>query len=265
MTRRSILGWGVLGLAACQSRGTRRAASLPPAMAASVPPECRQVVLVLADRVEAPAARLWMLERSGSLAGTWVVHAGPMRASVGRNGLAWGCGPHTPAAPLDDGSHWRLKREGDGCAPAGVFALPFAFGTVPPAGASWIRLPYVHATPSLRGVDDPDSRFYNELVDEACLPAGARADWRSSEVMRREDGLYDWGLFVAHNHPRPVGGRSARGSCIFIHRWKSSAEGTAGCTALAPRDLRHLLQWLDPSASPMLVQTAAQRPETSSL
>jgi len=264
MRRRAFIGLGALGLAACQSKVAPQAASLPPALAASVPRECGQVVLVLADRVDAPGARLWQLDRSGPEVG-WTTRAGPMRAIVGRNGLAWGCGPHTPAVPSDDGAVWRLKREGDGCAPAGVFALPFAFGTAPPADASWLRLPYVVATPSLRGVDDSESRFYNQLVDEARLPAGVHPDWRSSEVMRRDDGLYDWGVFVGHNHPRPVGGKAARGSCIFIHRWKSATEGTAGCTALNPRDLRSLLKWLDPSAHPMLVQTVAQRPETSSL
>lgn len=264
MTRRTFFGLGALGLAACQSGGAPKAAILPPTLAANVPRACRQVVLVLADRVDAPTARLWQLERSGPEEG-WVCRAGPARASVGRNGLAWGCGPHTPAAPPDDLTVWRLKREGDGCAPAGVFALPFAFGTAVPDDASWLRLPYVHATPSLRGVDDPESRFYNQLVDEARLPTGVHPDWRSREVMRRDDGLYDWGIFVAHNHPQPVGGRAARGSCIFIHRWKSAGEGTAGCTALGQRDLRSLLHWLDASAHPMLVQTVAQRPETSSL
>jgi D-alanyl-D-alanine dipeptidase len=107
----------------------------------------------------------------------------------------------------------------------------------------------------LRGVDDPASRYYNQVVDEARLPDGGTKDWASSEEMLRADGVYDWGVFVGHNHPKPVGGAEARGSCIFLHRWSGPRAGTAGCTAMSPATLHNLLRWLDPAAEPVLVQT----------
>jgi L,D-peptidoglycan transpeptidase YkuD (ErfK/YbiS/YcfS/YnhG family) len=49
--------------------------------------------------------------------------------------------------------------------------------------------------------------------------------------------------------PRPGGG-----SCVFLHIWRSSGLGTAGCTAMAANNLESLLLWLDPSRTPVLVQ-----------
>jgi len=255
MRRRDVLAAGPLFLASCRGvAGAGERPPLPAMLMARVPPGSRQVVLVMAPRARSVAARLWWLERDGA-AGDWHPRTGPVPVVVGRHGLAWGCSGLTPATPPADGRVWRVKREGDGCAPAGVFRLPFAFGRAAVWEASWVRLPYVQATATLRGVDDPGSRFYNQVVDETRLPGGAVKDWTSSEDMRRADGLYDWGIFVGHNHPQPVGGPDARGSCIFLHCWQGPDAGTAGCTAMSAASLRRLLHWLDPAADPVLVQT----------
>jgi L,D-peptidoglycan transpeptidase YkuD (ErfK/YbiS/YcfS/YnhG family) len=200
---------------------------------------------------------MWRLGRT-TASEAWAMVGGPERVVVGRHGLAWGSGELTPASPpgpAANGQRWRLKREGDGCAPAGVFRLPFAFGRAASLEASWVRLPYQQTSPTLRGVDDPASRYYNQVVDEVRLPDGGTKDWTSSEEMLRADGVYDWGVFVGHNHPKPVGGPEARGSCIFLHRWSGPRAGTAGCTAMSPATLHDLLRWLDPAAEPVLVQT----------
>lgn len=257
MKRRCFLAAGPLLLSACRSAGLGKNPDLPKSLMDRVPATSRQVVMVVSPREEAIQGRLWRLERS-SPAADWSVVQGPLPVVVGRNGLAWGVGELMEEDPPKGGGvSWRRKREGDGCAPAGVFRLPMAFGRAPVREASWVRLPYVQTTATLRGVDDPASRFYNQIVDAAKLPGGAVPDWRSSETMDRKDGLYDWGVFVGHNHPRPMGGPEARGSCIFLHRWSSSREGTAGCTAMSGESLIALLRWLDPAADPVLVQTVA--------
>jgi D-alanyl-D-alanine dipeptidase len=170
---------------------------------------------------------------------------------LGKNGLAWGLG--SVDAKRRAGPH---KIEGDNKVPAGIFRLGPAFGYTSAANARWIKLHYVPLTKTTEGVDDPRSRYYNQLVDRSRV---ARVDWRSSEQMRRGDDLYKWGVFVAHNPAAKAGA----GSCIFMHIWKSSATPTTGCTAMAERDLVRLLRWLDPAAQPVLVQMPRHEYEES--
>ena len=94
----------------------------------------RQMVLVTTDSWDAVDATLQRYERA-SAADAWAPVGGPVRAAVGRTGLAWGTGlhPRTGAGPE--------KREGDGKAPAGVFRLSSAFGYAPAAEAGVIRMP----------------------------------------------------------------------------------------------------------------------------
>jgi L,D-peptidoglycan transpeptidase YkuD (ErfK/YbiS/YcfS/YnhG family) len=173
----------------------------------------------------------------------WEPVGEPARVSVGRTGLAWGVGLHPPVAEEPQ------KREGDGKAPAGVFVLSSAFGYPSAEEAGWVRLPYHASTPSVKCVDDGGSAAYNQRVDADTL-AGA-PDWSSHEEMRRRDDLYRWGIWVDHNTGPAVPGR---GSCIFLHLWAAPGVPTAGCTSMAEADLRALLAWLDPAASPVLVQ-----------
>jgi L,D-peptidoglycan transpeptidase YkuD (ErfK/YbiS/YcfS/YnhG family) len=177
----------------------------------------------------------------------------PISIVVGKNGFGWGIG----VIPADD-DNVRLasdpvKREGDGKAPAGVFALGTAFGyaSQPLAGS---KLPYLNLTPSIECVDDAGSKYYNRLVDRAVVAA----DWNSSEHMRNAGESYRWGIVVGHNgiviedhaNPPEPGG----GSCVFLHIWHSHQQGTVGCTAMSELDLETLLTWLDPARQPLLVQ-----------
>ncbi len=224
---------------------------IPSLLAGSLPKKCRQVLLVLSPARSSVPARLWMLERTAAAKNDeaapgpsdWKPVSGPFPVVLGRNGLAWGLGDHTPAAPAG----WPAKKEGDGCSPAGVFPVTFAFGSDSPGDNAWIKLPYRLTSPTLRGVDDPASRYYNQVIDETTVTP----DWNSSEDMLREDGVYRWGAFIAHN---PKGER-ARGSCIFLHLWRGPDRGTAGCTAMPEPTLRRVLGWLDPACHPCLVQT----------
>jgi len=170
---------------------------------------------------------------------------------MGKNGLGWGLGL------IDAKGHAGPRKiEGDNRVPAGIFRLGPAFGYAPARSASWIKLHYVPLTKTTEGVDDPRSRYYNQLVDPSKV---ARVDWRSSEQMRRTDDLYKWGIFVAHNPTAAPGA----GSCIFLHIWRNSSAATVGCTAMAEPDLLRLLRWLDPAAKPVLVQMPRREYEES--
>lgn len=156
--------------------------------------------------------------------------------------MAWG-------GDLPPGGSGPVKREGDGRSPAGVFPITALFGDG--AAASEVgrsaRLPWFPATPDLKCVDDPSSRYYNRLVDR--LRVGK--DWQSCEDMLRQDGRYEIGAVVGYNCDPVLPGA---GSCIFLHVWEAPGAPTAGCTAMAREDMLALARWLDGALSPVLVQ-----------
>ncbi|MEO6051792.1 MAG: L,D-transpeptidase family protein [Pyrinomonadaceae bacterium] len=159
---------------------------------------------------------------------------------VGRSGLAW--------AELLNGDMdmAKIKQEGDGNAPAGLFPLTASFGSgSKPVG---VELPYTKLDRFTECVDDVESNFYNLIVNRMQV---GNFDWKSSEKMLAVGTQYDLGVFVAYN-AYPV--EKGRGSCIFLHIWKEAMSGTSGCTAMERRDLERIVAWLSPAKNPYLVQ-----------
>jgi D-alanyl-D-alanine dipeptidase len=172
---------------------------------------------------------------------------------VGKNGLGWGSGTLATSSDKIRAAADPVKKEGDGKAPAGVFALGTVFGYAPqPLPGS--KLPYLNLTTSVECVDDTSSKSYNRIVDRTSIVP----DWNSSEHMLRSDELYRWGIFVNHNSNPPAPGA---GSCIFLHIWRGPGQGTVGCTAMPQPQLESLLTWLDPSRKPLLIQLPAPQYE----
>lgn len=201
----------------------------------------RQLLLVVAPGWDSEVGHLQRFVRGASLDG-WQPVGRSVPVSLGRAGLAWGRGLHSVAGLAEP-----LKREGDGRAPAGVFAITALFGHAANPLAGTARLPYLAATPDLKAIDDPASAFYNRIVDQRSVTP----DWSSCEDMLRNDERYALGAVVAHNTEPPVPGA---GSCIFLHVWESVGAPTAGCTAMALTDMTALAGWLDAAATPVLVQ-----------
>jgi D-alanyl-D-alanine dipeptidase len=203
--------------------------------------DIRQLLLVVTPAWTSRNGVLTAFERDED-GTTWRQHGKEVAVVVGQNGLGWGRG----LSRVDDFSG-PVKKEGDQRAPAGIFRLSSAFGYAPTDEARQIKLPYVALTSQSEAIDDPDSRYYNQLVDRSEIPT---PDWRSSEQMRRDDDLYRWGIVVDHN----TSAVPNAGSCIFLHIWRSPTSTTNGCTAMAEPNLRSLLAWLDPKANPVLIQ-----------
>ena len=161
---------------------------------------------------------------------------------LGRNGLSWGRGIHKTS---EDHS----KQEGDGKGPAGVFFLGDSFGYASSDDISW-SWPYRQSTQSDIWVDDTASRRYNQWVNVSQAPL-ERGDWESFEQMRRDDDLYEYGVIVNHNMSPVVAGA---GSAIFMHVWRSNDSPTAGCTAMSRTNMMRVIEWLDLSDNPILMQ-----------
>lgn len=201
----------------------------------------RQCVVVLTDNWASTTGVMHSFERAEAGA-SWKERGPGIPVVVGKNGLGQGRG----LVRLDFAGA-PAKKEGDDRAPAGIFLLSSAFGYAPAGSAAWVKLPYLALSKQVEGIDDPNSRFYNKLVDRSKV---AKIDWHSSEQMRRDDVRYKWGVVVDHN-PTAIPGA---GSCIFLHIWKSSATLTSGCTAMPGNDLVRLIRWLNPARHPILVQ-----------
>lgn len=200
-----------------------------------------QLVLVTTADWDAPTGTLRYYERAGS---GWRQVGSPVDVTVGRTGTAWGIGLH---AARSDGP---VKREGDGKAPAGVFAIGTAFGY---AASARTGLDYKGMGRNDWCIDVPESSYYNRIIDRSLVKA-PHLD-KSSEPMRRDihvdgDQRYREGFVIEHNADGAV---ANGGSCIFAHLWKAPGEATAGCTAMAPETMQPLLAWLDRSRKPVFV------------
>lgn len=228
---------GLLGIA-----GGCAAPRVPTASAADgwPDPASRQLIVVVADDWNSPLGELSRYQRAGD--GHWQRLGGSTPVTLGRAGSAWGIGLHPPQPGA-------AKREGDGRAPAGVFAIGPAFGYAAayPTAMPWLALDVSHWC-----IDVAGSPHYNRIVDARQVGPAAIAG--SSEPMRRDlhldgDQRYRLGWVIEHN-PAAIDGA---GSCIFAHLWQAPGVATAGCTAMDEDAMRELLDWLDPAARPRLV------------
>ncbi len=210
--------------------------------------EAQRLVVVLGQDWQSSNAQLYCLEQTQvgwNVVDQWDV-------KIGRNGLGWSQSPgtlgyHCPwpnSFPLDG----PIKQEGDGKSPAGILFIRrqcYGYQEKAPDDFQW---PYTHLTSDWIGVDDPQSLFYNRLLDQRTI---SQQDWQSYEVLRRKDHVYRWFLMIEHNTNPVIPGA---GSCIFIHIWRNPFTATAGCTAMPEARLLQLIQWLQPESQLWLIQ-----------
>jgi L,D-peptidoglycan transpeptidase YkuD (ErfK/YbiS/YcfS/YnhG family) len=144
-------------------------------------------------------------------------------------------GPHTLPVVLGRSGIAADKREGDGATPRGRFRLVRLWWRADRLPRPMTRLPVRRIDPALAWCEDPLDRRYNRPFRRSANEPGDRL-WRN-------DRLYDLVIEISHNtRPRVAG----RGSAVFVHVARPDRSGTAGCVALAAKDLRRLLGRLGP-------------------
>lgn len=146
-------------------------------------------------------------------------------ATIGRNGVA----------------AKNQKKEGDGKTPSGIYEITALFGKSKPEGAS---MPFIKTHSLLRCVDDPNSSYYNLIIDSS----KTIVDYNSSEEMLREDGLYDIGAVIDYNRE----GKKGAGSCIFMHIANKEWGPTAGCVAFKKEDMEQIASMLSKNKTPII-------------
>ncbi len=123
------------------------------------------------------------------------------------------------------------KREGDGATPIARMALRRVFFRADRGPAPRCAVPVEPIAREDGWCDDPAHRAYNRPVR---LPFDA-----SHETLWRDDAMYDV-IGVLGWNDEPV--ERGRGSAIFLHLAREDFRPTEGCVALAPRDLRTVLE-----------------------
>ena len=157
---------------------------------------------------------------------------------TGRSGMAWGRGLHSLESTIG-----RLKKEGDGNSPAGIFYLSGLFGYDDISS----KMNSIKVDQQTFCVDDSKSAYYNQIVKTDTV----KKDWISAETMRMKSDAYKYGIFVDYNVKPAV---PQMGSCIFMHIWSGSDSPTAGCTAMKEADILKLIGFLDKKKNPVLIQ-----------
>jgi len=192
-------------------------------------PSGSQLITVEAARARMTSATLRIWRRTGRC---WVAAGGPYAARVGENGLS------------------ATRREGDGTTPTGTYRINATmYGNEPNPG---VAFRYRRLRCGDWWDEDPASPTYNTFQHVAC---GRRPPFRlTSEGMWQNPKAYPYLAVVEFNMRPTVPGR---GSGIFLHA--QTGRSTNGCISLRRADLRFVLRWLRPGASPAIaIGTTAQ-------
>lgn len=207
------------------------ATATTPALAQSCPPplnEALRLVLVTAPDMDSTKGSLQLFTRD-SPALPWTPASTPHVAMIGKHGLAWGFA--FLAYKRGDEPE---KTEGDKRTPAGFFRIGPSFGFTRSDRPNYITVEPGETV----CVEDPASPLYNTITGRSQLTPETKADNMS------DTSLFRNGLFVDYPSDR----QSRRGSCIFIHIWKSSDTATSGCVALPEPQVKALQQFAEAPA-----------------
>jgi L,D-peptidoglycan transpeptidase YkuD (ErfK/YbiS/YcfS/YnhG family) len=209
------------------------------ALGFQLPADSSQCIVATADGWDSSHATVSFFEKSG---GQWRQSGPSWKARLGTNGMIWGRGIH----PLPAGA--KLKVEGDGRSPAGVFDIGGAWG-YHRSIQKHPRLFYRQVTPRDLWVEDPASPHYNRTL---VLDRDIATEWEKEQQMKQNDYPHSLKLFIAHNAPPHVVPNA--GSAIFFHIWRrDGAAATAGCTTMHEQNLRSLIARIDPTRRPLYV------------
>ncbi len=210
-----------------------------------MPAGASQCVLGVAEGWDSTHVTLSYFEKRDGL---WHQVGEQWKGRLGSKGLVWGRGLHSPPSGA------RLKVEGDGRSPAGMFDIGGVWG----AHTSVKKHPetfYHQVTSRDLWVEDGSSKYYNQFLTLDHEPATA---WEKKAQMKQDDYPQSLKMFIAHNaFPDTV---ANGGSSIFFHIWRrEGAAATAGCTTMVEERLRWLIGTVDPGRRP--VYALLPRPE----
>ena len=97
------------------------------------------------------------------------------------------------------------------------------------------KIKYKQITKEMYWVDDPESKYYNQLVNILTTPK----DWSSAEHLIQYPIEYEY-LIEIKTNPNNIPGK---GSAIFLHC--SNNKPTAGCIAVDKETIKKIIENID--------------------
>lgn len=195
----------------------------------------QQLIIVITENWQSVQGKLWTFYKGDR--SDWLPVKLAIPVVVGKKGLAWADKSFKKIADAP------LKEESDNKAPAGVMRIGKSFGF---ETKTFNDKGYVNIITGVECIDDSNSKYYNQIINTSKIDK----DWQSSEKMS-EIPLYKYGVEIQYNKS-PI--KPRKGSCIFMHEWRSQETGTEGCTAMSQKDIKDITQLLIVDKSPILVQ-----------
>lgn len=150
--------------------------------------------------------------------GNWSIAIGPIRASIGRNGFA-----------LPEN-----KIEGDGKTPSGLYDLGKLYSYESNLDT---KLPFQQVDSLDKWIDDSSSKDYNKYVR-------GETSAKSFEYLKLKSVDYKYCMVIEYN-TQPIA--KGKGSAIFFHVANETYSPTAGCVAVAEKDMVQFLNWFKPN------------------
>lgn len=178
----------------------------------------KQLILVMTQHLNEVTGTLQRYTRP-TTKGSWKKVGKSVPVVVGKAGMGWN------------------KKEGDNLTPIGIYRIGPMFGFDEQSD-----YPIKDTTVC---VDDVNSIYYNQIIDSANV---IKHDWHSGEQMRQIP-LYNRGAVIQYNTAPIIRGA---GSCIFLHSWRNSHAGTAGCIAIEASHLKEMLDWMSMQDNPVI-------------
>lgn len=147
----------------------------------------------------------------------WKLAIAPVQASIGRNGFA----------------QENEKIEGDGKTPNGLYALGQLYSYEATVDT---KIPFQQVDSLDKWIDDSTSNDYNKYVRGATTA-------KSFEHLKLNSIDYKYCIVIEYNTNPVVKGK---GSAIFFHVADEKYSPTAGCVAIAEKDMLQFLKWFKP-------------------
>ena len=216
----------------------------PAAHAVSVPDarvgDARQVIVVEAPKWSSTEGTLTAFEKRG---GDWQVVQPTMRTQLGYGGLVRG----------------DKRRQGTGKTPTGVYEILTGFGRKPDPGTkldytqvdrndAWPYNPRVPSTYNVFQTVDRSWKSYGGYV-EHLWDMGYQYDYVAVLDYNLPEGPIRTGAKGVRRSAEPPD--TSRGGGIFLH--VDNGNKTAGCIAVKKKQMRAIMQWLDPKKDPVIV------------